>query len=463
MAAIESDSQELLRERNDVLNVSLNLATGHDVKGLHVPDEVFGEIFIQCLPPSRFVVPSRSAAPLSVASVNSRWREAALATPQLWQSLAIDACTRALLRGLGYANFCSTWLSRAGGFPLSLSLRASGVPVEATNWLTDYIRGSSHLLREVDLQFGAVRQILSFPPAKYPLLETVSIDMPEDGILISFLDAPSLRQVSLSKYTAHVHLRRQQLTSFRCDSIDVLPMLGFFREAKELVHGRFTLGHRWGTESPQTIHSLPRLRSLMLEAKEVRDHWQVGVIPKMMKALANLRTPALEDLTLIYPLRNMRQPQDETVSRPFTTFVGQTPFQLHTLTLSFMPVSTSTLIICLRATPSVAHLKLLPTTDTDLRVFFNKLVDSPHLLPRLESFHLVNESGARNPTPEALIEVLSWRWGASIDVVQLRSFRMAVMNSIQNSRMIANIESQPRFEELKEEGMELYVETVDIL
>ncbi|KAK7038167.1 hypothetical protein R3P38DRAFT_2904793 [Favolaschia claudopus] len=442
MASIESDSEEL----SWVGNVSLNLATGHDVKGLHVPDDVFGEIFIQCLPPSRFVVPSRSTAPLSVAS--------------LWQSLAINASAGALLRGM--ADFCSTWLSRAGGFPLSLSLRASSMV--ATSWLITYIRELSPLLREVYLQLGAVRQILSFPPAKYPLLETVLIDTPQDGILISFLDAPLLRQVSLSKYTAHIHLRRRELTSFRCDSIDVLLMLGFFREAKELVHGRFTLGFRWGTELPRTVYWLPRLRSLVLEADGVRDFRQDHLIHIMMEALVRLKTPALEDFTLIFPLRNLRHPQDETVSRPFTTFVGQTLFQLHTLTLSFMPVSTSTLILCLRATPSVAHLKLRPINETDLRVFFNKLVDSPHLLPQLESLHLTNESGARNPTPESLVEVLSWRWRASgIDVVQLRSFRMALANSIQNSGMIANIESQSRFKELKEEGMKLYLGTVDIL
>ncbi|KAK7048821.1 hypothetical protein R3P38DRAFT_3175069 [Favolaschia claudopus] len=179
-----------------------NLATGHDVKGLHVPPEVFAEIFIQCLP-------------------RNIHRAQPCLTPAL-RCQPINASTRALLRGLGYARFCETWLGRAGAFPLSLSIKASGV--EAANWLIDYIRASSasQLLRELDVQFGSVRQILSFPPAKYPLLERVSIDTPQDcGILISFLDAPVLRRVELSKYTAHVHLRREQLTSFRCDSIDV--------------------------------------------------------------------------------------------------------------------------------------------------------------------------------------------------------------------------------------------------
>ncbi|KAK7019492.1 hypothetical protein R3P38DRAFT_1244761 [Favolaschia claudopus] len=436
------------QQRNDG-----NLATGHDVKGLHVPPEVFAEIFIQCLPPATFVAPNCAAPPLSVASVNTRWRAAALATPRLWRSLAIDARTRALLRGLGYAGFCETWLGRAGALPVSLSLRASGV--EAANWLTDYIRGSAHLLRELDLQFGSVRQILSFPPAKYPLLENVSIDTPKDGgILISFLDAPVLRQVKLSKYTAHVHLRRQQLTSLRCDSIDVLTFLEFFRDARELVSGRFVVGYRIGTDWAQTVYKLPRLRSLVLETKEDHEYWQLNTM--YLAALGNLRTPALEDFALIFSRHNERQPREETISRPFMTFVDQIPFRLNTLTLSFMPVSTSTLILCLHATPSLAQLKLGPTEMVDLGQFFASFVGFPHLLPRLESLHVVNEVGAANPTPEALVEMLSWRWGG-IDVVRLRYFRMALANSIPNSWVIARIESQPRFEELKAEGMQLYV------
>ncbi|KAK7022205.1 hypothetical protein R3P38DRAFT_3538895 [Favolaschia claudopus] len=404
-------------------------------------------------PPATFTVPSRFAPPLSVASVNTRWRSAALATPQLWQSLAINASTRALLRGLPYARFCETWLGRAGGFPLSLSIKALGV--EAANWLIDYIRASSALLRELDLQFGSVLQILSFPPAKYPLLERVSIDTPQGGILISFLDAPLLRRVKLSKYTARVHLRREQLTSFRCDSIDVLTFLEFFRDARELVSARFVVGYRIGSGWPRTVYKLPCLQSLVLETTEDHEYWQMNTV--YLGALQNLRTPALEDFTLIFPRRNERQPREETISRPFMGFVGQTPLRLHTLTLSFMPVSTSTLILCLRATPSLVQLKLGPTEMIDLAEFIASFVEFPHLLlPCLESMHVVNEAGATNPTPETLVEMLSYRWGSAIGA-RRRSFRMALANSIPNSWVVARIESQPRFAELKAEGMQLYV------
>ncbi|KAK7048820.1 hypothetical protein R3P38DRAFT_2871538 [Favolaschia claudopus] len=119
------------------------------------------------------------------------------------------------------------------------------------------------------------------------------------------------------------------------------------------------------------------------------------------------------------------------------TFVAQIPFRLHTLTLGFTPVSTSTLILCLRATPSLVQLKLGPTEMIDLGEFFASFVEFPHLrlLPRLESMHAVNEVGARtNPTPEALVEMLSWRWGtgtssAVVGSVRLRSFRMALANT----------------------------------
>ncbi|KAJ6501995.1 hypothetical protein C8R45DRAFT_790016, partial [Mycena sanguinolenta] len=61
-----------------------NLAMGHEVRGLHVPTEIFAEIFVLCLPTSRFVVPSLIAAPLAMCGVCRRWRDVALSTSLLW-------------------------------------------------------------------------------------------------------------------------------------------------------------------------------------------------------------------------------------------------------------------------------------------------------------------------------------------------------------------------------------------
>ncbi|KAJ7940156.1 hypothetical protein B0H13DRAFT_1454893, partial [Mycena leptocephala] len=79
-----------------------------------LPPEILAEIFIHCLPTQEFVTPDLTTAPLILCGICRRWREVALSTPKLWNSLFLQ------LNTYKTADFCQMWLSRARGAPLSL-------------------------------------------------------------------------------------------------------------------------------------------------------------------------------------------------------------------------------------------------------------------------------------------------------------------------------------------------------
>jgi hypothetical protein len=84
--------------------------------------ELLSEIFMHCLPQNNYELTSlrRDAAPLLFGQVCSYWRKVSLSTPGLWSSLCLNLCTPRNPDII--ADAVSTWLSRSGQLPLSLSL-----------------------------------------------------------------------------------------------------------------------------------------------------------------------------------------------------------------------------------------------------------------------------------------------------------------------------------------------------
>ncbi|KAE9384395.1 hypothetical protein BT96DRAFT_768914, partial [Gymnopus androsaceus JB14] len=88
-----------------------------------LPAETLSEIFVQCLPEERYAVRDLTQAPLLLTTISRDWRQTAINTPALWQSLHIyipsEMSSRAVKRrALGSA----LWLERSGSLPISISL-----------------------------------------------------------------------------------------------------------------------------------------------------------------------------------------------------------------------------------------------------------------------------------------------------------------------------------------------------
>ncbi|KAJ6534713.1 hypothetical protein B0H10DRAFT_1972366 [Mycena sp. CBHHK59/15] len=98
---------------------------------VRVPNEVWGEIFLQCLPApytmlashlvqSLFLKPSSTEAPLLLCRVSGQWRAIVFAAPGLWTSLNPQSVLDPRL--------VHRWLQRALKAPLSISIQPSTNP-----------------------------------------------------------------------------------------------------------------------------------------------------------------------------------------------------------------------------------------------------------------------------------------------------------------------------------------------
>ncbi|KAF7363953.1 hypothetical protein MSAN_01053600 [Mycena sanguinolenta] len=430
-----------------------NLVMGHEVRGLHVPTEIFAEIFVLCLPTSRFVVPSLTAAPLAVSGVCRRWRDAALSAPLLWKSLFLDG-NKLVTPESGYIDFCRQWLFRAGPSPLSLSLVAPSASQDFISPLIDLVRELSQQWQDVELKLGDLRQILTFPPREYPLLEKISIVSPTVGLLISFLNAPKLREASISPYTAHIHLPRHQLTAFGSQNMGVRPFWGFVRDAPNLVECSLTIGEWEPSALRRGVLSLPKLQSLTLGSTARTPIYLPNVLH--MRLLDYLETPALKSLSLSCPDPALQAWGSNQDILPLLPFVARSSFQLHILSLSFFRTTTPTLVQCLRAMPSLVHLKL--KLIVDISTFLIQLsLRSNQLLPQLESLHLVVPFGNLNLERSMVSDVASLlhnRWSLSSGA-QLRSFRF--VHDTDSSWFAEALAAHLDMDQFAAEGMSLYV------
>jgi hypothetical protein len=169
-----------------------------------------------------------------------------------------------------------------------------------------------------------------------------------------------------------------------------------------------------------------------------------------------LKAPALKNLTLqfAYFYGSHAWSHSWDVS-PFLSFVSRSSFQLQSLALSLMPTTTEILIECLKAIPSLVHLKLEPPRFVNMNTVFTQLIGNSDFLPKLESLHMFFSihTGMHSITSSVVVEMLCWRW-AGVGVTRLKSFQMA-----QSSFRLVMFDeaAQSELQRLEEEGLELYV------
>ncbi|KXN82028.1 hypothetical protein AN958_03279 [Leucoagaricus sp. SymC.cos] len=100
-----------------------------------LPSDVLQEIFFHCLPATHNAVVSIWEPPLSLGLVCRRWREVVYTTPKLWTSIHIVATPLSPERDIARRQVVSSWLSRSGILPLSISIymdvKRRRVPVQA--------------------------------------------------------------------------------------------------------------------------------------------------------------------------------------------------------------------------------------------------------------------------------------------------------------------------------------------
>jgi hypothetical protein len=91
-----------------------------------IPPELWGEVFVHCLPAGKFVKIDVQEAPMLLAQVSSSWRSIVLSTPRLWNSLYVSSRNGMVLAS--QSTLISTWLGRSGNLPLSIKIVEMALP-----------------------------------------------------------------------------------------------------------------------------------------------------------------------------------------------------------------------------------------------------------------------------------------------------------------------------------------------
>ncbi|KAJ7685547.1 hypothetical protein DFH06DRAFT_1158800 [Mycena polygramma] len=419
---------------------------------LALPPELLAEIFIHSSDPDHNdtynlpISPNPNTPPLVFCAVCRQWRHIALTTPSLWGSLLLEENFAYSETGADYVEFCRTWLSRAGSTPVTLLLEAFVAEPHILS-LLDIIGRLSQQWRDIELVLGDDLPRKFFVPSEagFPCLEKLAIAPPLSELPMSFCKAPKLREVFLFRFTPQVQLPWHQLTKFRTYAIGIARCLEILRDAPNLVTGIFEIQDFDSPPLPQAVLLLTQLQSLRLGKSEAD-----GVDPLPMTVLNCLEAPALKSLTLAFG-----NAQDEDLDVfPFLSFAARSSFQLHALALSRLPVTTSTLIGCLKATPSVVHLKFQPRhVGVDINVLLLLLTRHPDFLPNLQSLSMMlplsGVSSMTHATPFLMLDMLLWRWSA-VGSARLRFFDLITPY---NKFMLRDIETKPECQRLVKEGM----------
>ncbi|KAJ7635329.1 hypothetical protein FB45DRAFT_790895, partial [Roridomyces roridus] len=171
---------------------------------LSLPPEITADIFEHCVVP--LSIPSSALVPLLLTRICREWRQIALASPRLWQSLQIP--------GSLPVTVLKTWLSCTGNLPLDFLFHTR----DYSDTLFESMLRRSHQWR--DVHFAILPMLLHrinnrdnlLPNLRKIHLDVCGLDVYPETIRIR--NAPLLREALVTTHT-NFELPWQQLTSLK--------------------------------------------------------------------------------------------------------------------------------------------------------------------------------------------------------------------------------------------------------
>ncbi|KAF9470170.1 hypothetical protein BDN70DRAFT_939967 [Pholiota conissans] len=306
----------------------------------NIPYDVLREIFILCLPSSRYALtirqPNPKLAPMLLCQVCSSWRIAALSSATLWSHLSFKLTLQPVaLADIGYRwavlrreiSFLRRWRTLHGSIAPSLSfsikvlVQCNQRPdhqllAEGTaNFILDYLSTAQYL--DVDVFFWQFicDRIEDGYPIKFPNLHSLVRNQNASNLVdavfqhsqMSIGNQPNLSPSALRRlcingdvlldkaFPAHWSM----LTSISMSEVDISLVFWYdiLREVPQLEHGYFNINH---IECVFPITTIPnkcthhRLATLFVELEDMRELVEFP----LLQLFANLHLPVLRTLSL---------------------------------------------------------------------------------------------------------------------------------------------------------------------
>ncbi|KAJ7121622.1 hypothetical protein C8R44DRAFT_786569 [Mycena epipterygia] len=309
--------------------------------------EITTHIFLQFLPIDS--QPSSSSAPLLLTKICRQWRQIALATAPLWQSITFSR----VYWNHGCDNLLYMWLHHSAGLPLFLSFGCRS-DVQ-TQHLIDASLIHCHQWQEITL---SGRVTLDVPNLHFPLLRKVTLGTHPRGIsgTIRIQNAPLLCEATTLVPGTHYNARLPlaQLTSLAVQtsesSADCLPML---RQCSDhLLHLSHTGGAQQITAAGAAM-SQPHITLELLESLAVHGS---GIMP-------HLTLPGLRHLILT--AKFWTSVETSQVSR----LLSRSLADLKRLSITFQENGQPNLTeiqLLLQSVPTVTDFAIILPTDVEL-------------------------------------------------------------------------------------------------
>ncbi|KAJ6512589.1 hypothetical protein C8R45DRAFT_1087737 [Mycena sanguinolenta] len=214
-----------------------------------LPNEMVSEIFVQTLPPYP-ICPALlgRTSPTSLALICRKWREIALATPELWR--AIRASDLSSL----HRSESEVWAKRSGSFPLSINIQMH-MSQEISPELLDRCTRWEHLTLSVNTP---AILILDGP---IPLLRHLVLRQHHRDSSFELRDAPQLRSAVFALSGA-VTLPWQQLTHLTMSHSFITQCLQILGQTTNLVYCDVTV---WSVGSDE-LDDEPEITLACLES-----------------------------------------------------------------------------------------------------------------------------------------------------------------------------------------------------
>ncbi|KAJ7740079.1 hypothetical protein B0H16DRAFT_1890850 [Mycena metata] len=386
----QSDNFSGHQELNDLLTARAAVqaeldAITYDV--LTLPVEIVAQIFCWTLVLSRLQLKSTSRQePWRLGQICRLWREIALSTPQLWNTIEIIATPHISYH---YDERIRTFLSRAGSLPLAISFTFD----DRGDFFTDYtapmsrslatIVPYSHAWEEVSLcnMTAASLDTLQLVHHPLPLLKSLGLDFrtrPYEGKLgTAFNDAPLLWKVDLHNFGSQPFaLLWAQSTSLNIGACTSSALADTLKWTPALVNLRIGTGVMIHAPLP-LLPSLPHLRSLVFPNLLPNPSLQKHFLSHLDVHLRQLKIAVINMAHFPLPLAHPASLEELSVAIKSEVLAG--PSLLEDLATSS----------ALRALKIIAERHQSNAATFLLRPLIYRLTHDPEFLPRLESLTII--------------------------------------------------------------------------
>ncbi|KAJ7707313.1 hypothetical protein B0H17DRAFT_1032367 [Mycena rosella] len=353
---------DVLKQRRSALEEFVQIHRSMVSVIRRLPSEILSEIFSRC---------SRKwdgCKPRIFATVCSRWRDVALATPRLWCNVWVD---REEVKPQSLSFLLSLQLERSGQVPLSVVFSD---PFIAPCILESLI-AVSHRWESVDLVLtGPQRELIHSSNCHFPILKRLILQTPSLELGNLSRPLPLLEELSLDgRYFSDDNFELIEpllippqfpWTGFtkcslvQCTAADVLNILRASPPMEDL-----SLGHCYGPSErdQEPIPTTSNIRSLNIRscnAAFTREFFPCFSAPNLQELLVDDAEAAITTTALVALL------------------AGPSP-QITHLRLSRVRASEKDLIVLLRVADAVEHLEISWPWD----VHSNTLMEALTLLP----------------------------------------------------------------------------------